>query len=50
MPKPVQRPVPLVIGGGGTKVLALAGQVADIIGINGNLRSGQANDPGRRPT
>ena len=49
MPKPVQRPVPLVIGGGGKKVLTLAGRVADIIGINGNLRSGQANDPGQAP-
>jgi probable F420-dependent oxidoreductase len=49
MPKPVQRPMPLVVGGGGNKVLTLAGQVADIIGINGNLRSGQANDPGQAP-
>lgn len=45
MPKPVQRPLPLVIGGGGKKVLTLAAREADIIGINGNLRSGQANDP-----
>lgn len=49
MPKPVQRPMPLVIGGGGKKVLTLAAQEADIIGINGNLRSGQANDPGQAP-
>ena len=48
-PKPVQRPMPLVIGGGGKKVLTLAAQQADIVGINGNLRSGQANDPGQAP-
>jgi probable F420-dependent oxidoreductase len=49
MPKPVQRPMPLVIGGGGKKVLTLAAREADVIGINGNLRSGQANDPGQAP-
>ncbi len=49
MPKPVQRPMPLVIGGGGKKVLTLAAEEADVIGINGNLRSGQAGDPGQAP-
>ncbi len=48
-PKPVQRPMPLVIGGGGRKVLTLAAREADIIGINGNLKSGKANDPGQAP-
>src|SRR6185503_9908470 len=39
-PKPVQQPVPFVIGGGGPKILALAAREADIVGINANLRSG----------
>jgi probable F420-dependent oxidoreductase len=49
-PKPVQQPLPIVIGGGGKKVLTLAAQQADIIGINGNLHSGKQNDPGQAPT
>ena len=40
-PKPVQQPgPPLLIGGGGRKVLSLAGREADIVGINPNLRAG----------
>ena len=40
-PKPTQRPhPPLVIGGGGPRVLALAAQQADIVGVNVNLRAG----------
>lgn len=40
-PKPVQRPhPPFVIGGGGKKVLALAAREAQIVGVNANLRSG----------
>jgi probable F420-dependent oxidoreductase len=43
-PKPVQRPhPPFVIGGGGPKVLALAAREAQIVGINANLRSGDGN-------
>jgi probable F420-dependent oxidoreductase len=43
-PKPVQRPhPPFVIGGGGKKVLALAAREANIVGINANLRSGDGN-------
>ena len=45
-PKPVQRPhPPLVIGGGGKRVLSYAAREADIVGINANLRSGKADDP-----
>jgi len=41
VPKPVQRPhPPLVIGGGGPKILALAARHAQIVGINANLASG----------
>jgi probable F420-dependent oxidoreductase len=40
-PKPVQQPrPPLVVGGGGPKVLRVAGREADIVGINPNLRKG----------
>jgi probable F420-dependent oxidoreductase len=43
-PKPVQRPhPPFVVGGGGPKVLALAAREAQIVGINANLRSGDGN-------
>ncbi|MFP4513630.1 MAG: TIGR03621 family F420-dependent LLM class oxidoreductase, partial [Acidimicrobiales bacterium] len=40
-PKPVQRPhPPLLIGGGGRRVLSLAAREADIVGINVNLAGG----------
>lgn len=40
-PPPVQRPhPPLLIGGGGRRVLGLAAREADIVGINANLRAG----------
>jgi probable F420-dependent oxidoreductase len=40
-PKPVQRPrPPIVVGGGGPRLLRLAGREADIVGINPNLRAG----------
>jgi probable F420-dependent oxidoreductase len=43
-PKPVQRPhPPFVIGGGAPKILALAAREAQIVGINANLRSGDGN-------
>lgn len=41
-PRPVQTPPPLLIGGGGPKMLDLACDVADIISINGNLATGEA--------
>ena len=41
MPKPKQKPgPPILIGGGGPKVLRLAGREANIVGINPNLRAG----------
>ena len=40
-PRPVQRPhPPLILGGGGKRVLSIAGREADIVGINVNLRQG----------
>jgi probable F420-dependent oxidoreductase len=51
MPKPVQKPYPpIVIGGGGKKVLSLAAREADIIGINANLKTGKAEDPDTAPS
>jgi len=41
-PTPVQKPrPPLLIGGGGKRVLSLAAREADIVGINPNLRAGE---------
>ena len=39
-PKPVQTPPPVLIGGGGKRVLTFAAQEADIVGINATLTSG----------
>lgn len=45
-PKPVQRPhPPIVVGGGGPKVLAVAAKHAQIVGINANLRAGVGTHP-----
>ena len=41
LPKPVQSPVPVAIGGGGRRMLSLAARHADIVGVNANLRSGE---------
>jgi probable F420-dependent oxidoreductase len=44
-PKPVQAPrPPILIGGGGSRVLTIAALQADIVGINGTMHSG-AVDP-----
>ncbi|MGH8984817.1 MAG: TIGR03621 family F420-dependent LLM class oxidoreductase [Acidimicrobiia bacterium] len=40
IPKPVQQQPPILVGGGGPKLLRLAGREADIVGINPNLRKG----------
>ena len=41
LPKPVQRPCPpVLIGGGGKRVLSIAAREADIVGINGTLTAG----------
>jgi probable F420-dependent oxidoreductase len=41
LPKPIQRPrPPIIVGGGGPRVLRLAGREADIVGINPILSAG----------
>jgi len=41
LPKPVQKPCPpVLIGGGGKRVLSIAAREADIVGINGTLDAG----------
>ncbi len=42
LPKPLQQPrPPILVGGGGPKLLRLAGREADIVGINPILRAGE---------
>ena len=40
LPKPVQSRPPLLIGGGGKRMLGVAARRADIVGITANLRAG----------
>lgn len=42
-PKPVQQPLPILIGGGGKRVLSIAAREADIVGVNFNLEQGAVN-------
>jgi probable F420-dependent oxidoreductase len=50
LPQPVQRPrPPILIGGGGRRVLELAGREADIVAINPVLRTGRPTDSGSIP-
>ena len=45
-PKPVQQPhPPIIVGGGGPKVLAVAAKHAQIVGINANLQRGTPEHP-----
>jgi probable F420-dependent oxidoreductase len=48
-PKPVQQPgPPVLIGGGGKRVLSIAAREADIVGINPNLRAGEIGQEAAR--
>ena len=45
LPKPVQQPhPPLLIGGGGRRMLSFAAAEADIVGFNANLREGAVTE------
>jgi probable F420-dependent oxidoreductase len=45
-PKPIQRPhPPFFIGGGGRRILSIAGREADIVSLAPRLLSGQRGDP-----
>ncbi|WP_063766277.1 TIGR03621 family F420-dependent LLM class oxidoreductase [Streptosporangium amethystogenes] len=44
LPRPVQRPrPPLMVGGGGRAILSLAAREADIVGLNANLASSRSD-------
>ena len=44
LPKPLQKPHPaILIGGGGKRMLSIAAREADIVGVNPNLKSGRVD-------
>jgi probable F420-dependent oxidoreductase len=47
-PSPVQRPLPLMVGGGGPRVLALAAREADVVSFNFDNRAGVLGPDGVR--
>ena len=50
-PMPVQKPgPPILIGGGGKRVLSIAAREADIVGINPNLKAGRSSTRTQRRT
>ena len=50
LPKPVQRPYPpLFVGGGGRRVLTVAGREADIVGLSPRLMPGDQRTPRADP-
>ncbi len=42
-PRPVQRPIPLLIGGGSRRMLSIAAREADIVGVNPSIHSGHVD-------
>ncbi len=44
LPKPVQKPhIPILVGGGGKRVLSIAARNADIVGVNFSMAEGEVN-------
>lgn len=43
LPKPVQSPLPILVGGGGKWVLSIAAREAQIVGVNFSLEQGAVN-------
>lgn len=43
LPKPIQQLPPVLVGGGAPRVLKFAARNADIVGINGDLRTGKVD-------
>lgn len=43
-PRPVQARVPILVGGGGRRVLSAAARLADVVGLNVNLAAGRIDE------